>query len=410
MKNKILVILFFICACIPPMAGQAQINLVRNASLEQYSVCPSTLDQISAANYWTCLDTVYQPDSAASYGICAPEYCNVCASYYGISVPASQYYYQYPRTGNGMAQMVIFFDESFSYPEQRDYLQAHLFHTLITGQSYCVTYYANLENGSGYATNNIDAYLDDGTIDTFGYACGMPHTEVIPQITDTAIIYDTLNWVKIQGSFIANGSEKFITIGNYHDKAHTNYVHLTYPSASGNVLGFYLIDDVSVIASNTTAYAGPDVTIAPGDSAWIGVDSNGEGMPCYWYVAGNTTPIDSGGRIAVHPTDSTTYVVSMDLCGTVTYDTVKVNVSTLGVASPGLSKGEVTLFPNPASDEVTITASERISDVVINNLVGQTVYAQKCNAEKAIINVADLPPGIYFVKVNKEVVRKLVKE
>ena len=98
------------------------------------------------------------------------------------------------------------------------------------------------------------------------------------------------------------------------------------------------------------------------------------------------------------------------MCGTVTYDTVKVNVSTLGVASPGLSKGEVTLFPNPASDEVTITASERISDVVINNLVGQTVYAQKCNAEKVVVNISDLPPGIYFVKVNDNVVRKFVKE
>jgi len=408
MRNKILIILFFICACIPPMAGQAQINLVRNPSLEQYTICPSSWDEISFAKYWNSLDTVYEPDSAASYGLCAPDYCNTCATWAGVSIPTGGYYYRYPRTGNAMTQVRIFYDESISFPSHRDYLQGKLYSNLIAGQSYCVTYYTNLENGSGYATNNVDAYLDDGAIDAYGYNCGMPINGITPQIIDTAIIYDTLNWVKIQGNFIANGTEKFITIGNFYDKTHTNYVAVTYPSGAGNTFGFYLIDDVSVIASNTTAYAGPDVTIAPGDSAWIGVDSNGEGMPCYWYVAGNTTPIDSGGRIAVHPTDSTTYVVSMDLCGTVTYDTVKVNVSTLGVASPGLSKGEVTLFPNPASTEVAISASGIISNVSISNLVGQNIYNQNYNTEKVVINISDLPPGIYFVKVNDTIVKKLV--
>jgi len=409
MIQRSLIILFLICACIPPMAGQAQINLVKNASMEQHTACPWEYDQISLANYWSSLDSVYQPDSVNYYGECAPEYCNACATWSNIEVPAGAWYYQYPRTGSGMAQVQMFFDSSItlSSSDYRDYLQGRLYRNLIAGQSYCVTYYVNLEEASGYATNNIDAYLDDGIIDTFGYACGKPHTEINPQIIDTAIIYDTMNWVKIQGSFIANGTERFITIGNFHDKAHTIYTPVTY--SSGHVT-WYLIDDVSVIASSATAYAGPDVTIAPGDSAWIGVDSNGEGMPCYWYVAGNTTPIDSGGRIAVHPTDSTTYVVSMDLCGTVTYDTVKVNVSTLGVASPGLSKGEVTLFPNPASTKLTITASSKITDIVISNLVGQTLLVQNYNAEKAIINVADLPPGIYFVKVNNTVVRKFIKE
>jgi hypothetical protein len=47
-------------------------------------------------------------------------------------------------------------------------------------------------------------------------------------------------------------------------------------------------------------------------------------MPCYWYILGGTTPIDSGGTIKVAPTDTVTYVVAMDLCGTITYDTVTV--------------------------------------------------------------------------------------
>ena len=376
--------------------------------------------------------------------------------------------------------------------EGRDYMQAHLYHTLAAGQSYCVTYYANLANQSGYATNNIDAYLDDGTIDTAGYYCGVPFLGVNPQITEAVIIYDTLNWVKIQGSFVANGTERFITIGNFHDKAHTSYVPFTTTSDISN-FGYYLIDDVSVIASNAIADAGPDVTVAPGDTAWIGVDTTyggiyaGDGMPCYWYTLGGTTPIDSGGRIGVRPADTTTYVVAMDLCGTVTYDTVTVNVhcpglptasftdtgtNTMGfmytgttaaldsvvwsygdgstgtglspshtyanhdstyhvcvmvytncgndtvcgnvvvhdLFTPNVQLQNVQIFPNPAHNELAITADNKISKVVINNVVGQQVLSQQCNAAKVVVNVADLLPGIYFVRVNDVVVRRFVKE
>ncbi|MFI5196631.1 MAG: PKD domain-containing protein, partial [Chitinophagales bacterium] len=115
-----------------------------------------------------------------------------------------------------------------------------------------------------------------------------------------------------------------ITIGNFSDTAHTNKIQVSYSYWS-----YYEVDDVSVIATGAHAYAGPDVNLTIGHSTYIGVqDSNGDGMPCYWYILGNVSPIDSGGRILVHPLDTTTYIVAMNLCGTVTYDTVTVFVAT----------------------------------------------------------------------------------
>ncbi len=310
--------------CSLPFAGQAQLNLVYNSGFEQYTNCPSTLDEVKYATFWNGIDTSWRPGMADSLDPqCLPDYVNVCSSMSCCSEPHNGHFYQYPHSGSGMMQVLMFYDDTFPLVRNaRDYLQGRLRSTLIAGQSYCVTFYTVMDNGAGYAINHIGAYLDDGIMDTT-VMCGQPQTTHTPQILDTTIIADTFNWIKIQGSFISNGTEKFITIGNFFDTGHTAHIR----RISGEHLSPYLIDDISVIASNAPAYAGPDQTITAGCYTNIGVDSSGDGMPCYWYILGGTTPIDSGGTILVHPLTTTTYVVSMDLCGTVTYDTVTVNVT-----------------------------------------------------------------------------------
>ncbi|MCW5919523.1 MAG: T9SS type A sorting domain-containing protein [Bacteroidetes bacterium] len=67
----------------------------------------------------------------------------------------------------------------------------------------------------------------------------------VPQIINTnGIIYDTLNWTQISGTFVAGGGEKFITIGNFNDDANTVLDSNTY--ANQPAVYFY-IDDVSVV-------------------------------------------------------------------------------------------------------------------------------------------------------------------
>ncbi len=305
----------------------AQINLVKNGDFETRDTCPWGPDQIKIAKYWNCIDTPYFTSILPYAGNpdCSPEYINTCDMPYDVaSAPHNPKFFQYPHGGNGMTNVLIYTDDS-SLPSsyRRDYLQGHLSDTLTAGQSYCVTFFAVTANSAGYAVNNIGAYFDDGSIDTNSH-CGLVHTEYTPQVYTTSIINDTLNWIKIQGSFIANGTERFITIGNFTDSAHTAQLR-----RNTNHYSYYEVDDVSVIATGSHAYAGPDVTIPAGSNAYIGVDtgSNGGGMPCYWYVLGGVAPIDSGGTIQVHPADTTTYVVAMDLCGTITYDTVTVNVT-----------------------------------------------------------------------------------
>ncbi|MES2704184.1 MAG: T9SS type A sorting domain-containing protein [Bacteroidota bacterium] len=68
------------------------------------------------------------------------------------------------------------------------------------------------------------------------------------------------------------------------------------------------------------------------------------------------------------------------------------------------------ISPNPAHDEITITAAEEISTLVITNVSGQTVYEAAPNNTHIRVSVAQLPAGNYFVKVNSQPAVQFVKQ
>ena len=180
----------------------------------------------------------------------------------------------------------------------------------------------------------------------------------------------------------------------------------------------YLIDDVSVIASDAAADAGPDV-FTSGDTASIGVSQNGDGMPCYWYVVGGSgTPIDSGGTIKVHPAVTTSYAVSMDLCSTITWDTMTVYVESTATLQP-LQSSEVSLSPIPAKDKITLQCSAlsamRPGRLTISSISGATILQLQITTSNTTINISTLAPGLYLATIHDEatgavVTRKMVKE
>jgi len=407
--KRLMLIVLFICAC---PKTQAQMNYVLNPSFEQYSHCPDFYDQIGFANGWSSTDTNWQiRDSVTAFAWCLPEYCNECSTGTSVGIPNGQDYYQYARTGKGMALARFLLEPSSSYSDYRDYVQGRLSKTLTGRKSYCVTFYVNLTEMSEYAINNIGAYLDDGSIDVGqdSLSCAMLYNRYTPQVFETTIINDTLNWVKVQGSFVANGTERFITIGNFFDYAHTNKI-LRVNTAEAT---FYLIDDISVIESDAVADAGPDKLIGYGDTVLIGLtDSNTAGMPCYWYVQGGTTPIDSGGSIRVHPDTTTSYVVEMDLCGNITKDTVSVFVATAGI-KPLTPKGEPSVFPNPARDYFTVENAKGC-EVLVYDVVGLARLTMNITDDTEQVGISGLANGVYNVVITDPITkvrtaRKLVK-
>jgi hypothetical protein len=393
---------------------KAQINYVLNPGFETHTGCPDYFNEIKLATYWEPIDTVdFQP-------LCSPEYRHVCAINPVEGVPGG-YIPHYCRTGSGMAQVLTFYDNtSASQQYHRDYLQGHLYHPLITGQSYCVTFYVYI--AGVYGINHIGAYFDNGSIDTATNPyCAHEQTEYTPQVVELNIIKDTVtdsfSWHKIEGSFIATGNERFITIGNFVDKASTQYILLVPPqdtvglAANGGGFSWILVDDVSVIATNALPHAGHDTTIYAGDSVFIGPHEIS--LPYWWYKLGSESPIDSGGGIWVRPDTTTTYILQQTLCGLNTYDTVTITVvpDTTNVVGSIVYNNNALVYPNPANNLINITHLQPGTEITIVNLLGQSVLPQQqTTSTKKEIDIHMLPTGTYYIQLTyagQRVVRKL---
>ena len=73
---------------------------------------------------------------------------------------------------------------------------------------------------------------------------------------------------------------------------------------------------------------------------------------------------------------------------------------------------ELNIFPNPATDNLSIEANEQITEVNIYNIIGVSVYNEQCTNNNLNVNISDFNNGVYFVKVktnNTEIVKRFIK-
>jgi hypothetical protein len=378
---------------------QGQINLVKNPSFEQYSTCPRTINQIFYANFWNGIDNnVNDTDQ------CNGEYYNVCADtitgdYEGVPGFGSYLNYQYPHSGNSYIGIDLYSNLSAIPWVQRTYAKGNLSQTLISGKTYCFKMWVNLSNLSKYAADNMQVYIDNGSIDTA--RCGMP-IAINPQIKNASgnILTDTLNWVSIKGSFVATGNENSVTIGNFSTNAQTQFSTFN-PNGFWSHESYYLVDDVSLIATDLPAWAGKDTSTCVGDSIYIG-RSPEIGLDNVWTEIHTGNVAGHGAGVWVKPDTSTTYVVTQDLCGAVTHDTIRVTVNCIGVRE--YSKNAlINIYPNPASTVLNIKMGiqNETAEIKIVDLLGNEVLNQKLEVKSNItqIDINCLKEGIYFTNI-----------
>jgi len=387
-----------------------QINRVINPSFELDTCIESWTGWGEIFQYVQGWDTIRN----GTAGLGGPDIFNECyvpSSPFGsYDVPVNFAGIQYPKSGTGYAALIVI--ATHSSGDLRDFVQGTLIQTLINGNNYCVKMYINLSNFSKKSCLSFGAYLDDGQITVNKFE--MPN--VIPQVVNIGQqLDDTLNWMKIEDSFIANGTEEYITIGNFLSNDSSNVIE-SYPLSSypGS---YYYIDDVSVIDISTPAYAGVDITIAIGDSVFIGRQPEiGLNDDCVWYVNGNA--IDTVAGLWVMPDSTTTYILEQTICGYTTYDTVTVTVLPTNIEAPKSPKGTFSIYPNPSSTSFTVSLTDKsISElnIVIKDVMGKIVYVRNnltLSESKTEVDF-DVQSGVYFVTVNhgntnKSVTKKLI--
>lgn len=363
---------------------KAQVNYVGNPSFENVNcVSPNFLKK---AYYWNSIDSNQIICGGGLYHSC---FNNVPNGGPGL--------YQKARTGTGFVRVTFynFGGSGRTYPKNR------LLTTLTSGKTYCVKMNVNLQNCSPKSLDAFSIYLSDNSVDTIT-KCGIPLTYLSPQIQNPTgnFITDTLGWVEVSGTFTANGTEKYLVIGNFKSDAATS------TSVTGLCAGNfseYNVDDVSVIDFNLPAFAGPDKNIFLGDSAFIGRPPE-IGLECTW--SSGTVSVGSGGGLWVKPTSPGTYsyVVTQNICGNIKTDTVNVNVSPSSVNENTLFSNNISIYPQPASELVTISLNyfyEKSIEVRVLDVNGRIVNREQLivNSGKAQMPISFLSDGVYAIQL-----------
>lgn len=228
MKNLIFIFLLLVS-----IAVKAQVNLVPNPSFEDYSPCPDNEAQITRATGW------YSPTNGS------PDYFNACSPNPSYSTPTNLFGEQQPNLGNGYIGLGPYYSGSSNY---REYIQSELSDTLIAGKTYCIQFFTSLAGKqSKYANNNIGLVLSELPITAIGNLG--PLIDFPTSLNSNIIIDDSINWIQLSGIYIANGSEKYITIGNFYSNQNTDAILID--STITADISYYYIDDVSVVQCDT---------------------------------------------------------------------------------------------------------------------------------------------------------------
>jgi hypothetical protein len=381
MKNHVFIIYLLLISCF----GKGQ-DLVPNYSFENYTACPSAGGQLNLASPWMAI-----PANDV-------EYFNSCSTDPIYSVPnQGSYNFQVAKTGNAYIGFISYHGV---VPNYREYAQVALSAPLQINTCYYVEFFINRLTGTAggqYSNNNIACSFTNTAVTNTGTGYVLNLTPHVIKF-ENPIIQDTVNWIQVSGVFVANGTESFLTIGNFFNDVNTDTLNLydgTYPSAT------YFIDDVSVIPIDSMpAFAGNDTNVVIGDSVFIGQEISN--LNCNWYNAAGTLIASNISGIYVQPTSDTYYVVEQNLCGTITYDTVNVNVSGVGINENKFNS--IKVYPNPSTGNISFELSN--SDVTELNIkvidvTGKIVFDKTINSGERMFNLSlDVPNGIYMLFIN----------
>jgi len=397
MKKFVLFIFFLLFAYIK--INCQVINYVNNGSFEEALTNTST-PLFYSAKYWGGID------STKYYG----ELLSRTTS--PIKVPLCSYTYQWPKHGNNYLLTTIY--STFLY-NNRGYPRNRLKEKLVAGKAYCFSLYVNLSNNSTRGIDAIGAYFSDNSIDTITQ-CNKPITYLTPQVENTLnnIISDTLNWVLIRGQFIANGTEKYVLLGNFRNNINTNTV-IANPTHSPAIGSEYAFDYVSLVELNLPAFAGRDTSVAPGSNIFLGRQPDvGIDEACVWYKLPSTTPIDTIAGFWVNPTTTSTYVVVQTICGLVKSDTVVVHMNLTGLEGSSESR----LLSGENSFKIKLLDSKLVVEknnadnfsVHIYDTQGKQLFYERNINQNFEFSFSEKQSGVYIIQIENQqgVLRKKV--
>lgn len=237
-----------------------------NGDFEQYSSCPTNATDPFQIPYEIekCIGW-----KAPTYG--TSDYFNTCSTNPNNQIPINALGIQNSYDGNGYLGFCSIYQmgmgtDGYNGPMWWEYIQGQFIQTLEVGKVYKFSIEVSLAEYSDLMITELGVYLSDNPISSLNSAC----LTVTPQIVFSEPNYfqDTIEWIHLETYYVANGTEKFLTIGNYRDNIENDTLrryNLEPNSANPNVTYFF-IDGVSFVdATNGISIA--NVFTPNGDGA-----------------------------------------------------------------------------------------------------------------------------------------------
>jgi OOP family OmpA-OmpF porin len=196
-------------ALVLSLSVEAQ-NLVPNPSFEEHDGCPNN-------GSWVPNGQVFYWDGG---GV---QYFNECAASSDFDVPDNFLGSQEPYAGNAYVGSSFW---TISPALEMHPLNTQLATPLIENATYHVQFYVSLWDISWYAIKNMGVYFSSdvppSSIDSL--------LNCEPQVRyEGDFISDKEVWTLISGSFVAQGGERFMTIGNFDGHSGTNTLFVNGP-------------------------------------------------------------------------------------------------------------------------------------------------------------------------------------
>lgn len=366
----------------------AQYNYVPNPSFEEYDTIHFyDLDSIVygyhySPSYW------FNPVDCGYWDYFNSELNNVDTIPGGISwygVPQNLWSYTWPYDGNAQSGVNLF---TLSANEGlRNYLEVKLKQSLNIGHEYCISFYINLPDSGYLAMDQIGACFTFDSLLWHNHPANPPcYLLGSPQVVSPpGYFYNKRNiWQQVSGTFIAQGGEQFMTIGNFKTDTNTNYVWL--PDISTFEPGiYYFIDMVTVTECDTNiryAAAGKDTTLCLGDSIRIGSNDTLNGYQFVWSPAAGLSDSSAQNPYAM-PEVTTTYQLMQSYYSSYySSDMVTITVIDCSPPPPDTNVNRVLYIPNifsPNKDgqnDVLYLRGENIKEASISiyNRWGEKVF------------------------------------
>lgn len=81
-----------------------------------------------------------------------------------------------------------------------------------------------------------------------------------------------------------------------------------------------------------------------------------------------------------------------------------------GLWGPSMVAAGFIAYPSLVKDNITLSSQSKLKTITVYNMLGVLMKTEQVAGNKAVISLAQLPPGVYVLRVDQKGIRKIVKE